>query len=672
MKPTLLLTRQVLTVVLISILLHAPANAKQTKPDDPAHHEVEIIESDLYVLGVVDVKGASLGLGVHDDAYGVGLFYDDIAADALRFRLRRPGAWLWENFDGVVSTPRMRLEANGRLSLYANGTPAVSLDPATKSLALGDVSLYRDSTGVLRTVAPFAVDGSFSAAGFTSTVGSLTGGPSGLSLYAGGNGDQDITLVPSGGGAVRLPRLQVGRVDRFGEIAVTGVARDNFRFVGLSGITTFETALAVQAGVFKWTSNNGLTEVARLNETGALLLGTPLDTGNGRLQLAPHQTRAGGIGFGEIALHHDPFGNLAVEAPAAPALALVATGGRASAIRLAGSAHEQLQMGAPVGTLPNAANVRIPLPAASVSATTGALVVDGGAGIGGSVNVGGSVTAADYTANAGVVRGGASGLALHAGGGNQDVTLVPAGGGVAAVDPLAGTQGSTMRLTARQQGVPFSALLTATPDGALFLQNGAPGQSITFAPRGPSGYVNIQGAGDPSLGFTGATYAQPAAVTLTQAGGHLELRSAGGNIALYPGTTGAALLDTRALILQNDDPAAGDLIAQILSRRKTADPAGYAAAIQLYRGAGMADGQIVFATNPGTTAGQIPVERLRITGTGNVGIGTATPGALLEVAGTVKAAGALTVTGPARFDGPVRIAPQGDISMGEFTAEPQP
>lgn len=50
--------------------------------------------------------------------------------------------------------------------------------------------------------------------------------------------------------------------------------------------------------------------------------------------------------------------------------------------------------------------------------------------------------------------------------------------------------------------------------------------------------------------------------------------------------------------------------------------------------------------------------------TGQVGIGTATPSAKLEVSGTMK------VTGATRFDGPVRIAPQGDLSMGGFDAEP--
>jgi len=56
---------------------------------------------------------------------------------------------------------------------------------------------------------------------------------------------------------------------------------------------------------------------------------------------------------------------------------------------------------------------------------------------------------------------------------------------------------------------------------------------------------------------------------------------------------------------------------------------------------------------------EVVEERMRIKGeTGNVGIGTVTPSARLHVAGD------------ARFEGPVRIQPAGDLSMGDFTAKP--
>ena len=67
-------------------------------------------------------------------------------------------------------------------------------------------------------------------------------------------------------------------------------------------------------------------------------------------------------------------------------------------------------------------------------------------------------------------------------------------------------------------------------------------------------------------------------------------------------------------------------------------------------------GPIVFATGGYMSY----YERMRITPEGNVGVGTNTPQAQLDVQGS------------ARFSGPVHIEPQGDLSMGEFTSEPDP
>ncbi len=53
-------------------------------------------------------------------------------------------------------------------------------------------------------------------------------------------------------------------------------------------------------------------------------------------------------------------------------------------------------------------------------------------------------------------------------------------------------------------------------------------------------------------------------------------------------------------------------------------------------------------------------EKVRVLANGNVGIGTATPQTKLDVAGD------------ARFSGRVRVAQQGDLSMGAFTSEPNP
>ena len=75
------------------------------------------------------------------------------------------------------------------------------------------------------------------------------------------------------------------------------------------------------------------------------------------------------------------------------------------------------------------------------------------------------------------------------------------------------------------------------------------------------------------------------------------------------------------------------------------------------RGNGQDDpGPIVFATGGIATS----FERMRITAAGDIGIGTNEPQARLDVQGN------------ARFSGAVRIEPQGDLTMGEFTSEPTP
>ena len=51
---------------------------------------------------------------------------------------------------------------------------------------------------------------------------------------------------------------------------------------------------------------------------------------------------------------------------------------------------------------------------------------------------------------------------------------------------------------------------------------------------------------------------------------------------------------------------------------------------------------------------------------GNVGINTDTPQATLDVQGSVN------VSGPAAFAGPIRVAPQGDLDMGQFAVDANP
>jgi hypothetical protein len=82
--------------------------------------------------------------------------------------------------------------------------------------------------------------------------------------------------------------------------------------------------------------------------------------------------------------------------------------------------------------------------------------------------------------------------------------------------------------------------------------------------------------------------------------------------------------------------------------------------------------QIAGTTLLGTTADSAN-GRLQLathtTAAGGIGFGADTV-LYRSAAGALKTDGKLTVAGSARFDSAVRIAPQGDLSMGEFTSEP--
>jgi hypothetical protein len=388
--------------------------ASHLRADDPGNPDGqhgrngEVIEGDLYVTGNIDQGGNTLTMGTHAASFGLTLLYDDTLPDAFRFRLARPGTWTWEMYNStLVLTPLMRLEPTGNLTLYSNGTAAVSLNAANKSLSLGDVTLYRDSTGALHTEAAVSIGGNFSAARFTSTTGAVTGGLGGLTLNAGGT-NQNVTLAPSGTGAVFVQGNLLPAADN-----VYALGGTNYRW----------SQLFVGGAVSSFGGN--------------VLLGITTDGGNGRLQLAAHTTRAGGIGFGpDVSLYRLSPAGLATNAPE---LHLV----NDNAIFYLGSAGDvTLYRGGP-GQLRTDNNLRvggvatISNPTNSTSSATGALVVTGGAGVGGNVNVGGTLGATDVVSGSlvsasvtsGTITGGTAGLALNAGGSNQNIVLTPSGTG---------------------------------------------------------------------------------------------------------------------------------------------------------------------------------------------------------------------------------------------------
>jgi hypothetical protein len=204
----------------------------------------------LTVTGTTDLDGNTLTFGTQGGSPGLSLTYADNGTDTLTFFLNRTTAsFLWSHSAAIAA---MRLTSTHDLVLYqSNGTTAgITLTPATNTLALGATTLYRDATtGALRTNGALTVDGAatiggtFTAPTFATSSGSLTGGTSGLSLNAGGTG-QNISLNPSGGKAVVNGPFSVSGHSSFGSSAqIDGGLSD------LKSIAVFTETVTATSGI---------------------------------------------------------------------------------------------------------------------------------------------------------------------------------------------------------------------------------------------------------------------------------------------------------------------------------------------------------------------------------------------------------------------------------------
>lgn len=287
----------------------------------------------LTVTGTVDVNGGGFTFGTQDSSFGAGLIYTDSNTDTLNFFLNRaPASWLWQH----TTIAAMRLDSNHKLLLYqTDGTTlGAAIDPGAYTLSLGTSTLYRDSSGALKTDGAFVVGGSFTAPTYTATNGTLTGGVTGLTLNAGGT-NQSITFSASGTGKVVINSAVAindataststttgalvvnGGVGTGGDLNVAGSL--NGGSLNVSGaITGGAAGLTLNAGgtnqsIAFTPSGTGVNRLQGLGTqiAGTTLFGTNTDNSNGRLQLAAHVTAAGGIGFGsDTVLYRSAAGTL--------------------------------------------------------------------------------------------------------------------------------------------------------------------------------------------------------------------------------------------------------------------------------------------------------------------------------------------------------------------------
>lgn len=209
-----------------------------------------------------------------------------------------------------------------------NGSAAVTITVDNTVARVND-TLYVGTTAIALNRA--------SAAQPLTGIDGITGGTTGVAINAGGS-NQSITLTPSGtgvvsvAGTVSLVKSEVNTNAITTALNYLKIQNSNSggTYIGALEFYTWDNRRA--AGIFAErnsvdgtggtlsfaysTSNNSFTEGFRLTSAGKLLLGTTTTTTNGgRFQLASHTTTDGGIGFGDIVLHRASAGKIRLAPP---------------------------------------------------------------------------------------------------------------------------------------------------------------------------------------------------------------------------------------------------------------------------------------------------------------------------------------------------------------------
>ncbi len=208
------------------------------------------------------------------------------------------------------------------VSLYfrdtVNGVMAVRLDPGTLSTGSANVLYQTPSTST--TTGALVVSGGMGVAGAGYFGGNLTFGTSGsilngttgsIGLTATGT-NQNITLTPSGSGLVSIVS-SAGNQSSILRLSVPATATLNsILSYYLSGLIEWQSGALNSDSSYRISSSGiGTTDAFVIKSSQNVLLGTPTDSSNGRLQLATHTTSAGGIGFGtDTSLYRATDGHL--------------------------------------------------------------------------------------------------------------------------------------------------------------------------------------------------------------------------------------------------------------------------------------------------------------------------------------------------------------------------